>query len=366
MTVFSFCTRFRLGKPSNLVNSGANLRLIHMNRRSKIYPVVPLNILYTRIVSLIREDQISSMFEQVRPVVCDCDVPVFEMRAGNGILTRKLLDSGVKDLHVFEKRSNCQPVLKELLSLYPGRTTLHQQTFNEIFLETNSLPLYNSPVFKQSCPVNLKRAWNDSPSLKVIASHNNGKVLIVALCHLSKNMMYHGMGRPQFIMCFPASTWRKLNENPRKLHYQEYHFAGLLFPDYYECQVLGKIVPPVHYGSGEQGTHVSKEEYVIVSLALSKTLENIADPEILEEFFFFGTQTMNGKAKHLNVIQTLEHWLPGSGRQLVLNGINCFMQFIDLNATDALKMFCVWRSLQNYKSSLFMHEYKEYLDCNKF
>ncbi|XP_026274734.1 uncharacterized protein LOC113203971 [Frankliniella occidentalis] len=365
MTVLSLCSRFSSRNPLTKTEICTITRPFQTNS-NKIYPVVPLHVLFTKLVSFIQEDQICAMFEQMRHVVCDSDVPVFEMRAGNGTLTKKLLEAGVENLHVFEKRNSCQPGLKELLALYPGKSTLHQRTFNETFLEANNVPLYNSPFLTKSLPVKLKRAWKDSPSLKVIASHNNGKVLIVALSHLSKNMMYYGMGRPQFIMCLPASTWRKLHDNPKKLHYQEYHFGGLLFPDFYECEVLGTIGPPVHFSSGEQGSHVSKEEFITVSLTLSKDLEDVADPETLEEYLFFGTQTMNGKAKHSNVVQTLEHWLPESGRQLVMNGVNCFIQFTDLSAADALRIFCIWRSLPNYKSSLFMYEYRDYLECNTF
>lgn len=59
-------------------------------------------------------------------------------------------------------------------------------------------------------------------------------------------------------------------------------------------------------------------------------------------------------------------WIPGCGKDLVISGVNCFTKFTELSAQEALRIFKVWKSNPNYKSSIFMYELKDYLSYNKY
>lgn len=55
--------------------------------------------------------------------------------------------------------------------------------------------------------------------------------------------------------------------DPKIASYQEYQMAGLLFPDYFDFEVLGVIPPPVGYSSGPQA--VSNPILIIGNLTYS-------------------------------------------------------------------------------------------------
>ncbi|XP_034239255.1 uncharacterized protein LOC117644127 [Thrips palmi] len=328
--------------------------------------VIPLHEVYLKMISLVGEETTSLLCNFIKDHVCHSDSPVMIMRARDGLLAKQLLNENVPYLYLFEKRKNFKSELGELTKRFPGRCVVYSRTFNDVFFENSHIPAFNSPYIRTSLPFKVKKSWKDDPSINVIGSHTNGKVLIVALIHLAKNMMYFGMGRPQFFLTFPKVHWDKILMDPRTASYQEYQMAGLLFPDYFDFEVLGSIPPPVSYCTGPVLTRntVSKEEFVTVRIAPSKELEDLSDAKVLEEYLFFGTQTMNGKAKHNIVIQALEKFAPDSGMELVANGVNCFTKFSDLSPPEALRIFKIWRSSPKYLTSLFMREYDEYMLYN--
>lgn len=340
--------------------------LMNHNGRGTPRFVIPLHEVYLKMISLVGQEHSDLTYDFIKSHVCHSDVPILNMRAGDGLLAKRLLNDNVQYVYLFEKRQHFQSSLMELAKQYKGRCSVYPRTFNDVFFENSHIPAYNSPYVRTSLPFPVKKSWKDDPSINVIGSHANGKVLLVALIHLAKNMLYFGMGRPQFFLTFPKVSWDKILTNPKSAVYQEYQMAGLLFPDFFDFEILGVIRPPVRFSSGPMVTRVtvSQEEFVCLRIAPSKELEDVLNAEILEEYLFFGTQAMNGKAKHNFVIHSLEKFAPESGLELVTNGVNCFTKFTDLSASEALRIFKLWRSFPKYPTSLFMREYNEYMLYN--
>ncbi|KAJ1528350.1 hypothetical protein ONE63_006770 [Megalurothrips usitatus] len=363
MTAFAVFSRFR--KIENLSSKVQNV--IHRkftDAKSRRF-ILPEHNVFMKLISLHGEEHASAIFKHIKEnITCDDDnTPVMEMRAGEGLLTEKLLLAGIKNLHVFERRNLYLPKLQALLSKYPGNNMLHSRTFNQVFFEDNNFPLYDSSYLESSLPFQCHKAWDDTPSVKIILTHQTSKVLPVCISHVSKNMMFRGMGRPQFIVTLPAQAWNDLSSKTPKSN--SYHASAYLFPDLYEMDILGSISPPVLFIAGDASVRVLKEEVLTVSITASKELAEHVSPELLEEYLFFGTQTMNGRAKHSYVIKSLESWAAGSGRDLVVNGVDCFTQLMDLCPKEALRIFKIWRSLPHFDTSLFKYEFEKYIQCNK-
>lgn len=72
------------------------------------------------------------MMACIEKTVCDGDAPIMEIRAGHGHLTKRLLDAGVKDLHVLEKRKLFTPLIKVSVGLTDNWSYFRQLKFSVI------------------------------------------------------------------------------------------------------------------------------------------------------------------------------------------------------------------------------------------
>lgn len=321
--------------------------------------------IYLKTATIIDEESTRILFNHIEKHVVDGTTPVLEMRPENGLLTKKLLEAGVKTLHVYEARKEFRETLTALMAQYPDQGHFHNSNFVSTFFANNMLPAYNCSLLEDNLPVRLKKSWEDSPSIKLISTNPTVKVMIVALIHLSKTMMYLGRGRPQLFLTVPMKTWDKLVKT-RPYYLTGFETAGLLFPDFYEIEVLGTIPPPVTYSISSNMTSnsrpkVSNDEFVTISIAPSKDLQRHLSAEALEEYLFFSTQTMNAAAKPQYVVPHLEKYQHDCGRHLIANGITCFKKFCDLTASECVTMFKVLRALPSYESSVLKHEFNQYM-----
>ncbi|CAN8000610.1 unnamed protein product [Ixodes hexagonus] len=289
------------------------------------------------------------------------DAVLFEANPGPGILTKRLLESGVPHLRVFEKNPLFLKELEELKQRFPSQL----EVVEEDLLRLPTLQACDSYGTTSKVDALLRglppQAWKEPPCLLVIASLSRKRELsfLRFLLHmLPQKASLFAIGRIDFLFFITDTEYTYLSATNSDHNFQKYRDVSILYKLFFDIEVLGKVpralflpLPLKDKKTADQaggGQHMH-----LVHLSPRSDLFDIFDPpERLQELVFFIRQNMVKRSAY--IIPTLEKWIPGCGPRLIRGGVRVFDRMGDLSPNQVLSVFRLFSSLAEYTHSPFL------------
>ncbi|KAM7360694.1 mitochondrial transcription factor B2 [Cochliomyia hominivorax] len=332
-----------------------------------------------------------------------CDT-ILELNPGIGAFTRRLLDNEekFKKIILMESMGYFMNNLQEIHTLYPERVKVRHGDLVNIWKLVYQDKMDNgSRVQDLLQDVPSKQFEEDSNMLLfgVVGSYPFFKHLINSIIFQNS---FLNLGRAEMYFVLPPPIYLHLTCTS-EIGYMIYRSTSILFQMLFEYRFITRLprenfLPTQTEYNFTKGSKlgrvrsVNPEFLYLVRVIPRKDIFQYIDPDDLPALWYFVKQ--NCVSRRNRIIPNLEKWIPGCGPRLIINSgkskpskplyddedvsklpkyssrcctisnadfypnINIYTQFGDLNASQMLTLFSLFRKWPEYKESSFLASFE--------
>jgi phospholipid N-methyltransferase len=286
---------------------------------------------------------------------------IIECSAGPGYLTKKLLESGVRQLHVFEHEDmDYLSMLRKVCKQYEDRVSLHLTSHYIIDYVRDMRAGIANIVTESLDNATYKRNWPLTPVIKSfvpLPPFTDKEMIAAILNDLCRRDGLFAAGRTQFLLLVSFYPLCEMKANA--LSYSAYYgYKSVMAQSMFDVEVI-QTVPLCGMIPLIRRTRINTPEDPLMdtrSLYLIKmtpkvNLINDIPMELWSDYRFLVKQAMARKSGH--VIPFFEKYFPNNGTRLIRIGVPLYSRFSELNAPDFMRIFNEITSWPEYSSSTF-------------
>ena len=312
-------------------------------------------------VHLIDEDSIHCISKAICPDPQHESAHIVECSAGPGFLTKQLLESGIKQVHVFECEDNDYvSMLEKLSKQYEGRVSLHLRShYVADFVRDLRFGLANI-LPENSDIISYRDKWKEEPPVKSfipLPPFTDKEALHAAVSDLCRREGLFGSGRSQLtllISYFPVCLMLATPQfNPSYYGYLSVMAQSLFDVEIGQKIPLRSIIPLIvrRRVIVPDGPFMDTKNLFLVSMTPKASLVDDIPIEFWGDYRFFVRQAMYRKSGH--VIPFFEKYFPNCGIRLIRIGIPLYSRFSELTPGDFVTIFNEFISWPEYSTSTF-------------
>ncbi|KAL2720664.1 hypothetical protein V1478_010240 [Vespula squamosa] len=287
---------------------------------------------------------------------------VAEANPGTGVLTKHLLEAGIKVVHVYEPYECFYPILRKLQNEYPNRLEIRKGNI----LQMSKLYYMDLQDNKERINEILKdvpyTSWENESCMQVIGIITDKVFLRHLLLSVVFRTGFMSRGRTSFYLAIKPSIWDKLYVPQNKALM---HFFYIMYQTLFDYKYLGEIdrlsyIPwPKHTLKQNKLINDKKFLKIVKIEPKSDLFNNSLKPNQIISYWYFVKYHL--KSTNQRVIPELEKWIPGCGIRLIEKNYNIFTRFIDLTPTEFLNLHNEFISWPEYESCLFLSSAHSYI-----
>lgn len=287
---------------------------------------------------------------------------VAEANPGAGVLTEKLLQAGVTNMHIYEPDESFYPILGNLKKKYPNRLHIFKANLFKMsklhYLDSQDNQSRVKSIFSHI----KKTPWEEKSCMQVIGAIAD----FVFFKHLIMSVIFQScfmsQGRTCFYLAIPPLFWNVLNfPGNTAISYSRYVLLRTLF-DYKYLGDLKRIsyLPWYKEKSSEISNCFDGEILFVIKIEPKANLfvDYLKKNQLLP-YWYFVKHHITSKTRR--VIPDLEKWIPGCGLRLIIKDYNIFTQFVDLEPHEILNLYKEFASWPEYETCLFLPSTNAYI-----
>lgn len=263
---------------------------------------------------------------------------IAETNAGLGLITKQLIDNGIKKVHMYE---TC-PLFREQLNKLVAENKNVKLNDKDLFkmdlykyLDTKKND-YIIPTILEQIP---KTRWKGKPSITIIGAMPNLKFIIYLITSLATQTGLMTHGRIELFAYMRPKDYLSLTATPNN-GLTFYRSVSILFQSFFSAKLIGKyprnVFLPLRTAVKKSSSNIDKDFLYFVHVETRKDLP-LSFEEILP--FYHYVSRFYGRGKN-RVVPTIESWVPGCGSSVVCSGeIGIFTEFGELNPEQILQVY---------------------------
>lgn len=284
---------------------------------------------------------------------------IVECSAGPGFLTEKLLESGVRHVHVFEhEEMDYLSMLQSLAKQHEGRVSLHLTSDIAIDFARDLRLGLATIVPEVSDVMAYKSRWRDGLRIKSflpVPPFTDKDTVSAAISDLCRRDGMFGCGRMQLLLLLSFHPVVIITADQ---HSPYYGFLSIMSQSMFDVEVGQKV--PLHgvipVIKGKRVTPVDNplmdmKSLYVVSMTPKSSLVDDIPVELWGDYRFFVRQATFRKSGH--VIPFFEKYFPGCGIRLIRSGVPLYSRFSEFDPNDFVRVFNECISWPEYSSSTF-------------
>ncbi|KAF0296586.1 Dimethyladenosine transferase 2, mitochondrial [Amphibalanus amphitrite] len=278
------------------------------------------------------------------------DIPHLELGPGPGVLTRRLLEAGVRRIVGFETTSAFQHCVRMLSEQTDGAVRL--TPLNLMHLSK----FYGASAHGDDSRV-LKvvdglehRDWTDEPCMRLVGvAHRSVFFQFLVRTVISRELLFQ-FGRPELLVYVPEAEYARLTAGPTMAGrvYRPYSIISRMLFDLEELD----RVPAKHFYpwvKPRRKVEASGSDMVLIRYA-PKADPGVPEAE-LHNLDFFVRHCAVSRTRR--IIQQMEEWVPGCGPRLIALGHGVFAPFRELQPQQVLEVFLEFTKWPEYPACSF-------------
>ncbi|KAK7869249.1 hypothetical protein R5R35_000871 [Gryllus longicercus] len=286
---------------------------------------------------------------------------VLETNPGLGVLTKKLIDAGVEQLHLHEPSTTFNKILKKFYSFDSDKVNIHSTDFLTLWKIHYQDKMDDGSRLQDILSHYPKMSWSEEPYLKIIGciqSPNFIKHLILSIVFQS-GIMTHC--RPELYIIVPPTLHRTFTCTGKD-GYIRYRSISVLFQLFFDYELLEKLprkafvpwaIPMAPKKRKIDEISALNDEWLyLMKIVPKKNLYETVPAEKLPALWYFVRHHFWSRSSR--VIREMESWIPGCGVRLVLEGYNIFTEFGDLKPSEVLRIFQLFSEWPEYQDCSFL------------
>ncbi|XP_065371982.1 dimethyladenosine transferase 2, mitochondrial [Calliphora vicina] len=332
-----------------------------------------------------------------------CDT-ILELNPGIGAFTRRLLDNEekFKKIILMESMDYFMNNLQEMHTLYPDRVKVRHGDLVNIWKLVYQDKMDNGLRVQELLRDIPTRPFEEDPNILlfgVVGSYQFFKHLVNSIIFQNS---FINLGRAEMYFVVPPPIYLHLTCTS-EIGYMIYRSTSILFQMLFEYRFIARLprddfLPTQSEYNFTKGSKlgrvrsVNPEFLYLVRIVPRRDIFNYVAPENLPALWYFVKQ--NCVSRRNRIIPNLEKWIPGCGPRLIINAekaipsvplyddedvaklpkyssrcstisnndfypnINIYTQFGDLNASQMLTLFSLFRKWPEYQDSSFLASFE--------
>ncbi|XP_047369332.1 dimethyladenosine transferase 2, mitochondrial [Vespa velutina] len=288
---------------------------------------------------------------------------VAEANPGAGVLTKELLEAGVKIIRIYEPNECFYPLLRKLQKKYPDRLEIRKANILKMsklyFLDQQDNKERINEVLKDVPYVH----WENETCMQVIGAIINYRFLKHLICSVVFRTSFMLQGRTSFYLAITPSLWNIISNPQNKA---AFNFLYIIYQTLFDCKYLGDIerlfyIPWPRNSLKQKKLQVNDNKILKVVKIEPKAdlFKNTTKPIQIISYWYFVKYHL--KSKEQRVIPELEKWIPGCGIRLIQKNYNIFTRFVDLTPLEFLDLYEEFVSWPEYENCLFLTSAYSYI-----